>query len=102
MSEAKTTSEVESPSIVMTQPAYYQISTDSGYVKIQIPFRMSPEDAEHVIDNFDLIAKQLRRRSKLSKQTGVFCGECHQEMTIVRPGKHQCDNVECPSNILTT
>lgn len=26
------------------------------------------------------------------------CGECGMRMTLVRPGKHQCDNQACPSN----
>jgi len=26
------------------------------------------------------------------------CGSCKQELTLVRPGKHQCDNENCPSN----
>lgn len=26
------------------------------------------------------------------------CGDCGQELTEVRPGKHQCDNVNCKSN----
>jgi len=27
------------------------------------------------------------------------CGGCKQELTLVRPGKHQCDNENCPSNV---
>ena len=27
------------------------------------------------------------------------CGSCKQELTLVRPGKHQCDNENCPSNV---
>jgi len=26
------------------------------------------------------------------------CGSCKQELTLVRPGKYQCDNENCPSN----
>jgi hypothetical protein len=27
------------------------------------------------------------------------CGSCKQELTLVRLGKHQCDNENCPSNV---
>jgi len=27
------------------------------------------------------------------------CGDCGQHLTIVRPGKYQCDNPHCPSLI---
>ena len=27
------------------------------------------------------------------------CGSCKQELTLVRHGKHQCDNENCPSNV---
>lgn len=26
------------------------------------------------------------------------CGDCGQELTLVRPGKHQCDNSNCIQN----
>jgi hypothetical protein len=29
----------------------------------------------------------------------ALCGSCKQELTLVRPGKHQCDNENCPSNV---
>ena len=27
-----------------------------------------------------------------------YCSECCQQMTLVRPGKYQCDNPQCSSN----
>jgi phage FluMu protein Com len=27
-----------------------------------------------------------------------YCGDCKEAMTLVRPGKHQCDNPICKSN----
>ena len=29
----------------------------------------------------------------------VTCASCGKEVTIVRPGKHQCDNEKCISNV---
>lgn len=53
------------PEIVKLKPnAFYQISTDSGPVILNMPFHLSPEDAEHVIYMLELIAKQIRRRSQ--------------------------------------
>ena len=31
--------------------------------------------------------------------TGAMCGDCGAWMTIVRPGKEQCDNPICPAEI---
>ena len=28
----------------------------------------------------------------------VTCGECGEVMTLVRPGKYQCDNINCTFN----
>lgn len=41
--------------------------------------------------------------SKNKKQTNdsimeIFCCECGHKMTLVRPGKYQCDNSKCKSN----
>jgi hypothetical protein len=27
-----------------------------------------------------------------------YCGDCGERMTLVRPGKHQCDNESCTGN----
>ena len=46
--------------------AYYQISTDAGYVTVSMPFTLSPDDAEDVVSNMNLIIRQLRRRSAMA------------------------------------
>ena len=28
----------------------------------------------------------------------AYCGHCNKKLTLVRPGKHQCDNDNCKSN----
>jgi len=52
--------------------AYYQISTNSGYVCVEMPFSLSPDDAEDVISNFELIIRQIRRRSEVAKLSPCF------------------------------
>lgn len=29
----------------------------------------------------------------------AYCGDCGKRLTLVRPGKHQCDNPNCESNV---
>lgn len=29
---------------------------------------------------------------------GERCGDCGEWLTVVRPGKYQCDNIECPQD----
>lgn len=43
--------------------AYYQMSTDSGYVIVEMPFRMSPDDANDTVENLELIIRHIRRRT---------------------------------------
>ncbi len=43
--------------------AYYQISTDVGYVSIEMPYSMSHEDTEDVVATMELIIRQMRRRT---------------------------------------
>lgn len=38
---------------------------------------------------------------KLEKKEPL-CGDCGEELTLVRPGSHQCDNIKCVQNNPTT
>ena len=49
--------------------AYYQMSTDAGYVKLEMPFTLSPDDADYVIRNLELVISQIRRRSDRNRST---------------------------------
>jgi hypothetical protein len=48
---------------------FYQISTDAGEVTVNMPFSLSSDDADHIINMFDLITRQIRRRA--SQQCGI-------------------------------
>jgi len=64
-----------------------------------------PEMTEQQRKNFEKNvddAMQYVRRPPLSDDyIGItfICSDCKQPMTLVRPGKHQCDNSNCPSNM---
>ena len=49
-----------------SREAYYQISTDAGNVTISMPFTLSPDDAEDVVSNLEIIIRQIRRRSTMA------------------------------------
>lgn len=65
--------------------AFYQMSTDSGYVTVQMPFSLSPDDAEDVIRNFELIIRHVKRRAggvanPVPRSSRVISSACNSGM----------------------
>ncbi|MCR9093478.1 MAG: hypothetical protein NXI30_04620 [bacterium] len=55
-------------------------------------------------DGYELLARDLRERLMPPGTTwpemgmhGARCGDCREWLQVVRPGKYQCDNPNCPS-----
>jgi hypothetical protein len=46
-------------------------------------------------EDLDLVIITTLRGPSLNHK----CSDCKKELTIVRPGKYQCDNPECESNL---
>lgn len=51
--------------------------------------------------DFERVAIELVKKLAIPvvSKSVARCGSCKQELTLVRPGKHQCDNENCPSNV---
>lgn len=51
--------------------------------------------------DFERVAIELVKKLAIPvvSNSVARCGSCKQELTLVRPGKHQCDNENCPSNV---
>ena len=49
-------------------------------------------------DNLKRINRELNQQLIGTDEELFYCGECKQTMTIVRPGKHICNNTECKLN----
>jgi len=58
---------------------------------------LSPE----FIRSMEYGAKIIREQEAAIDEAGLVhtCGDCGQELQVVRPGKYQCDNPACPSNV---
>jgi len=47
------------------------------------------------VGELDMVAAQNRWKKDREENEIVYCGFCKHEMTLVRSGKHQCDNSKC-------
>ena len=50
-----------------------------------------------ILDDPQYIGVEFERKNdSIYDMPDVTCGYCGRKMTAVRPGKHQCDNPNCP------
>lgn len=62
---------------------------------------VSIDGKEYIISDELNIAWMMEdyARSKLPREGNVIkCDQCGHPLTLVRPGKYQCDNKDCPTN----
>lgn len=65
----------------------FAVSIDCVRVLIdgnKVPTYYEPDRVAHLFEEWD--------------ERPVNCLSCGHQLTLVRPGKHQCDNEQCPTN----
>lgn len=91
------------PNIEVLMEAYYEYKTYNNLTPSKL--QILQEKIETHFENLD-VEKFKKDWEKVLKESvcipweeeKAWCTTCGKEMTLVRPGKHQCDNPKCKTN----